>query len=118
MKNSTSIARKLTREITLGALLLSGLLAGAAPSFADPASTSSKVTLNDLNLSTSSGMAQARARIERAVKDACWRVDDVNELSHHDNYVACVSQSLEQAQPALAALARQSEARLASTATP
>ena len=118
MKNSTSIACDLTREIAIGALLLSGLFAVAAPSNADPTSTSSKVSLTDLNLATSAGMAQARARVERSVKDACWRVDDVNDLSHHDNYLACVSHGLEQAQPALAALGRQSTARLASVVTP
>ena len=118
MKNPTSIARDPTREFTAAALLLCGLFAGAAPSRADPASTSSKVALTDLNLATSTGMAQARVRIERAVKDVCLRVDDLNDLSHHDNYLACVSNALEQAQPALAALARQSAARLASAATP
>jgi UrcA family protein len=121
MKNSTALVHNLTREIALGTLLLSGLCAAAAPSFGGTlsgTSSSSKVTLNDLNLATPAGMDEARARIERAAKQACVRMIDLDDLSHHDNFLACVSQALEQSQPALAALAQQSAARVASVTTP
>jgi UrcA family protein len=71
-----------------------------------------KVWVADLDLGTTDGMKAAQARVSQAARHLCTQVAQMDDLSRHANYLACVDASVTAAMqqlkgPALAALAKQ-----------
>ena len=71
-----------------------------------------KVSVADLDLGTSAGMKTAQARVREVARRLCTEVEQMDDLSRHTNYLACVDASVTAAMqqlkgPALAALAKQ-----------
>jgi UrcA family protein len=65
-----------------------------------------KVSLSDLDLSTIAGQETARERLHQVAHRLCAQVEDLNDLSHHANYMACVEQATAKALPHLDAMIR------------
>ena len=78
-------------SMMLGALGLAAAMT-ARPVCANDAHTT--VSLTDLDLSTAQGMSAAQTRISKMVKRLCTQVEDPDDLSHHENFLACVDQSM------------------------
>jgi UrcA family protein len=71
-----------------------------------------KVSVADLDLGTTAGMNTARDRVRKVAQHLCVQVEQMDDLSRHDNFLACVDESVTAAMqqlkgPALAALAKQ-----------
>ena len=71
-----------------------------------------KVSIADLDLGTTAGMTAAQARVRQMARRLCSQVEQLDDLSHHENYLACVDESVTAAMqqlkgPALAGLAKQ-----------
>lgn len=52
------------------------------------------VSLAGIDLSSASGQRAARARVQEAARKLCMQVEEMNDLSRHTNYLACVDQSV------------------------
>lgn len=75
-------------------------------------SRSTHVSLAGLDLSTTDGMRAARIRVHQAARKLCSQLEDPNDLSRHENYIACIDGSvtaaLQQIKPAsLATVAKE-----------
>jgi UrcA family protein len=75
-----------------------------------------KVAMADLDLGTADGMANAQSRVEQTARRLCRQLGDMNDLSRHENYLACVNSAVTAAlqqlrRPALAALAGERPAK-------
>jgi UrcA family protein len=71
-----------------------------------------KVSVADLDLGTTAGVMAAQARVRQVARRLCTQLEQMDDLSRHDNYLACVDASVTAAMqqlkgPALAALAKQ-----------
>jgi UrcA family protein len=69
-----------------------------------------KVSVADLDLGTTAGMMAAQARVRQMARRLCSQVEHLDDLSHYENYLACVDASVTAAMqqlkgPALAGLA-------------
>jgi len=76
-------------------LVATGLLAwgSAAPAAAadSPDTVHTKqVRLSDLDLSTAAGQASAHERLLQMARRLCTEVEDLDDLSHHANFLKCV----------------------------
>ena len=71
-----------------------------------------KVTLAGIDLSTLEGQRAARERLHQAARQLCSQVADELDLSHHENYLACVDIAMAKAEPLLQAMASRSGADL------
>jgi len=71
-----------------------------------------KVTLAGIDLSTLEGQRAARERLHQAARKLCSQVADELDLSHHENYLACVDSAMAKAEPLLQAMASRSGADL------
>jgi UrcA family protein len=95
--------------MTLGALAMVAALALQRPVRADT-SHSTKVSIADVDLTTSDGMKAASERIRTAARLVCSRATEANDLSHRENYLACVDDAmaaaLQQLRPPGASVAR------------
>jgi UrcA family protein len=90
--------------------------AGAVVDAKRPASADdvrmAKVSVADLDLGTAGGMKAAQARVREVARHLCTQLEQMDDLSRHANYLACVDSSVTAAMqqlkaPALAALAKQ-----------
>jgi UrcA family protein len=117
MNNSKHLSERLdgTKATpVLMALCTMGLAAAVdahRPANADDVRTA-KVWVADLDLGTSAGMKTAQARVREVARRLCTEVEQMDDLSRHTNYLACVDASVTAAMqqlkgPALAALAKQ-----------
>jgi UrcA family protein len=52
------------------------------------------VSTAGLDLSTVEGRRAARERVFQAARRVCLEAEDMDDLSHHENYLACVDASL------------------------
>jgi UrcA family protein len=103
-------------KLILMALCAVGLVAAIAEqqtASADDARTA-KVSMAGLDLSTAAGVRAARVRLQEAAQRLCTQVEDPLDLSHHENYLACMDESMTAALqqlrlPALAAIAKAQE---------
>jgi UrcA family protein len=71
-----------------------------------------KVSVADLDLGTTAGMTAAQARVRQMARHLCTQVEQMDDLSRHANYLACVDESVTAAMqqlkgPALANLTKQ-----------
>ncbi len=69
-----------------------------------------KVEVADLDLGTTAGMMAAQARVRQTARRLCSQLEQLDDLSHYANYLACVDESVTAAMqqlkgPALARLA-------------
>jgi UrcA family protein len=89
--------KTVTRSTLILALSLASALAaaGGAPAETDPSSV--KVSLSDLDLSSSVGQSTARDRIHKAARIACARSMDPYNLAPHYEVVNCVAASEQRA---------------------
>jgi UrcA family protein len=115
MKTSnTSRVNTLVAVLVTGALLWGSALPAQAADAAYGIRTK-KVSLSDLDLSTIAGQETARERLHRMVRRLCAQVEDLDDLSHHANYMACVDQATAKVLPHLDAMIRRAtEIRTAS----
>jgi UrcA family protein len=82
---------------------------------ADPSSgeiRSRKVSLADIDLSTVEGQHAAYERLHQAARNLCSQVAEDLDLSHHENYLACIDMAMAKATPLLQAMASRSSAEL------
>jgi UrcA family protein len=94
-----------TAKLMLMSLCIIGLVTAIAaqqPASADdvpaaktspPASHAQQVSMAGLDLSTAAGMQAAHDRIQAAARKLCTQIADMNDLSRHANYLACVDES-------------------------
>jgi UrcA family protein len=103
MKTATQLAfsschKPIIGTTTLLALCVIGSGDALAGSEVDASVTrSSKVSIAGLNLSTPQGARAARERLRQTARKLCGQVADELDLSHHENYVACVDKSVARA---------------------
>jgi UrcA family protein len=71
-----------------------------------------KVSLADIDLSTTEGQRAARERLHQAARSLCTQVGDELDLSYHANYLACIDAAMAKAEPRLQAMASRSGADL------
>jgi UrcA family protein len=91
------------------ALCVAALIVAIAQQSSVAAETSSaKVSLAGLDLSTPEGIGMARERLRQAALLACSHVADSLDLSHHSNFVKCVDVAMAVALPQVEELARKS----------
>jgi len=76
----------------LGLSALAGAMA-AQPSQSNGA-ISEKVSFAGLDLSTPEGMSAARGRVRAAAHRLCFKLADMQDLSHHANYLDCVDEAV------------------------
>jgi UrcA family protein len=103
-----NVSRRLhIRPFAIVAVLTAAVCA-TTQSNASPAASSVRVNFSGIDLSTSGGQEKAKERLVQAVRLACFRVEDPQDLSHHENYLACVDETLTEAMPKLADLVSRS----------
>lgn len=86
---TTTILSGSTSRLAASLMLSLGMLGGTA-AIADQPTSSAKVTLADLDLSTVEGQKIAQTRLHEVARTLCTRVADELDLSHHDNYLKCM----------------------------
>lgn len=101
MKTATHLApsSSLEADIRTTALLVLCALASASavagsPTGDAPVTSTARVSLADLNLSTPEGARAARERLHQTAGRLCNRVADSLDLSYQTNYVKCVDATL------------------------
>jgi UrcA family protein len=107
MTNQNGSRRLHVRPFAIVAVLTAAVCATTQLVNADPASlgtSSVRVNFSGIDLSTSGGQEKAKERLVQAARLACRRVEDGLDLSHRENYLACVDTALSQAMPKLAQL--------------
>ena len=90
-------AHILTTTLLALCVLASGVTVAGPETDTAPVTRSAKVSLADLDLSTPEGARAARERLRQTARHLCARVADEFDLSHHENYVACVDEALAKA---------------------
>lgn len=103
-----------TTTYQLGLLTISALVMVAALALQNPvrADTPHTVTVSvaDIDLTTGEGVRVASERIHAAARLVCSQAEDPNDLSHRENYLACVDDAmvaaLQQLRPPVASVAR------------
>jgi UrcA family protein len=119
MKHSTFRTDTLNEaraKLVLMTFCAAGLMAAIAqqqPVRADDVHTA-RVSTAGLDLTTDVGMAAASARVRDTARRLCTQVEDMDDLSHHENYLACVDAAVSAAlhqlkPPALAATGKTAE---------
>jgi len=103
MTNQNVSRRLHVRPFAIVAVLTAAVCA-TAQSPASPATSSVRVNFSGIDLSTSGGQEKATERLVQAARLTCARVEDEQDLSRHENYLACVDTALNQAMPKLAEL--------------
>ena len=94
------------RTTSLIALCIAALVVAIAPQSSVAADTSSaKVSLAGLDLSTAEGIGMARERLHQAAVLACSRVSGSIDLSQHASFVMCVDRAMAETMPQIAKLA-------------
>lgn len=104
-------------KLALMALWAIGPVAAIAvqqPANADNARTAT-VSIADLDISTQGGMRAARDRLQATARRLCLQVADPKDRSSHDNFLACIDETMTAALQQLqrlapAALAKAQEA--------
>jgi UrcA family protein len=107
MNYPKSSCRRPLHSLTIIAVLTSVVCAFAAS--ASPTDSAVRVDLRHINLSTAAGQAEAKERLLQAAHLTCGRVEDEEDLSRHDNYLACVKTVLNKAMQQLAQLVSRSD---------
>lgn len=77
--------------------------AAPAPARPDRAKT---VSLTDLDLSTPDGVRAAHERLHEVARTLCSQVEGDMDLSHRENYLACVNEAMARSLPKIEQLAR------------
>ena len=115
---SQNVSRRLhVRPFAIVAVLTAAVCAATQSVNADTVTSSVRVNLSGIDLSTSVGQEKAKERLHQAARLTCQRVEDGLDLSRHENYLACVDTALTQAMPKLAQLIeRRSTAQMAGNA--
>jgi UrcA family protein len=83
-------------KLMLMSICITGLVTAIdaqQPASADPASHTRQVSMAGLDLSTAAGMQAAHDRIQVAARKLCSQIADMDDLSRHANYLACVAES-------------------------
>jgi UrcA family protein len=104
MTNQNGSRRLHVRPFAIVAVLTAAVCATTQSVPASPATSSVRVNFSGVDLSTSAGQEKAKERLVQAARLTCLRVEDEQDLSHHENYLACVDTALAQAMPKLAQL--------------
>jgi UrcA family protein len=79
-----------TLSLVATGLLAWGSAAPAAAADSPDAVHTKQVRLSDLDLSTAAGQASAHERLLQMARRLCTEVEDLDDLSHHANFVKCV----------------------------
>jgi len=103
--------------MTLLAIAPIAVAAGTQPAPA-PEIRAARVSVADLDLSTPQGMRAARDRVQKMARHLCTQLEDLRDLSHHSNFVACVDDTLASALRQVNALAAAEESRTAQRTAP
>src|SRR6266481_7090863 len=103
--------QQLKKDPSLAATRRSSTVPGIPPNTplhpVDVVQTStSKVSLADLDLATPEGARVAHERLHTAARLACSRVEDSLDLGHQPQFVACVDAAMASALPQVQELAR------------
>ena len=112
MKNSSGVSRYFgTKKNLLAAAAMVALVGLNTAAPADPntgGARAKNVSLADIDLSTVEGQRIARERLHRAARYLCARVADDLDISHHENYLACVDAAMAGAATRLQAMTSRS----------
>lgn len=105
---------RIGRTLLLGAALAAvvGVIGVRASHAADSSST--RLSLAELDLATPEGLAIARERVHQSARRVCSRIADDFDLGHQPHFVACVERSMAVALPQVERLAAQARARASS----
>ena len=105
MTNQNVSRRLHVRPFAIVAVLTAAVCTTTTQSvIASPATSSVRINFSVIDLSTSAGQEKARERLVQAARLTCQRVVDEQDLSRHENYLACVDTALAEAMPKLAQL--------------
>ena len=104
MTNQNVSRRLHVRPFAIVAVLTAAVCATTQSVNASPETSSVRVNFSGIDLSTSGGQEKAKERLVQAARLTCQRVEDEQDLSRHENYLACVDAALTQAMPKLAQL--------------
>ena len=117
MSNQNVSRRFLVRPLAIVAVLTAAVCAATQSANASKATSSVRINFSGIDLSTSAGQEKAKERVVQAAHLTCQRVEEPQDLSHHENYLACVDATLAQAMPKLAQLiSRSSTVQMAGNA--
>ena len=100
--------RSIRRLAVLCAVLAAGLTATAVVSAAEPAGSSMRVQLTDLDLSTQGGRDTAYERLHQAARSVCHRVSEAADLGRQIHVAACIDRMMAQADVTVQQLAARS----------
>jgi UrcA family protein len=116
--NNQNVSRRLhVRPFAIAAVLAAAVCATTQSVNASPETSSVRVNFSGIDLSTSAGQEIAKDRLVEAARLACFRVEDEQDLSRHENYLACEDAVLTEAMPKLAQLiVRRSTVQMAGNA--
>lgn len=104
MSNHNVSRRLHVRPFAIVAVLTAAVCATTQSVPASPATSSVRINFSGIDLSTSAGQEIAKDRLVQAARLACFRVEEQQDLSHHENYLACVDATLAEAMPKLTQL--------------
>lgn len=89
--------KTVVRSTLILALSLASTLVAAGVAHADTNTSSVKVSLSGLDLSSSQGLSVARDRIHKAARTACARAEDPTNLVPSFEYASCIASSEQRA---------------------
>jgi UrcA family protein len=116
MLNATVMSRKVGLEkYLMVAAAMIGLVGLNTAALADQAGGQARaktVSLTDIDLSTAEGQRVAHERLHQAARYLCARVADDLDMSHRENYLACIDAALATAGTRLQAMASRSSTGL------
>jgi UrcA family protein len=102
-------ALSIGRVVVVSTLLAFGVTAWSVASATGLASSSMRVQLKDLDLSTPGGRQIANDRLRQAARAVCYRVSDPEDLGRDIHIAACVDRVMAQANITVQQLASRSE---------
>jgi len=98
-------ARSIRRLAMVSSLLVIGVTAGTVVSAAEPAGSTLRVQLADLDLSTPGGRDSAYERLHRAARAVCHRASEAEDLGRQIHVAACIDRLMAQASATVQQLA-------------
>jgi UrcA family protein len=117
MKTSNTVCMHTVMSLVATGLLAWGGAAPVAAADSPDAVHTKQVSLSDLDLSTVAGQASAHERLLDMAHRLCTEVEDLDDLSHHANFLKCMEAATASTGPHLDAMIRRAtEIRTASVA--
>jgi UrcA family protein len=106
MKTSKTICINAFASLVASGVLVCGSSVSAQAADRAYGAQTKQVSVSDLDLSTAAGQESARERLHQMARRLCTEVEDLDDLSHHSNFIKCVATATAGMQPHLEAMIR------------